>query len=90
MDEDATADYSRWVVNHGDPPGQVTLPAPRRALVRADLYSGETVILELDVVARADGYVCVRQDRPGMAPWLAWVPAEQATPFPRSHRETVD
>ena len=81
MDEGAAADCSACVVNHGEPPGQVILPAPRRALVRADLYNGETVILELDVIALAAGSVCVRQDRPGRAPWLAWVPSDDATPL---------
>lgn len=81
MDEGVAAEYAELVVNHGDPPGQVMLPAPRRALVRVELYSGELVILEFDVIARAEGYVCVKQERPGKAPWLAWVPAEDATPL---------
>lgn len=81
MDEDAAADCSACLVNHGEPPGAVMLLALRRALVRAELYHGETVILELDVIALAAGYVCVRQDRTGRPPWLAWLPADDATPL---------
>lgn len=54
------------------------LPAPVRALVRAELYDGSRVVLELDVVARSAGFVCVRQERPGRPPWHAWVPADRA------------
>lgn len=81
MDEEVASSYSDLVVNHGDPPGQVMLPVPRRALVRVERYGGDVVILDLPVIARADGYVCVSQARRGKAPWLAWVPAEDATPL---------
>lgn len=72
--------YAGWVVNHGDPPRQRVLPEPRRAVVEARTYGRDTVRVELYVVATAPGWVCVRQDRPGRAPWNAWVPATQATP----------
>lgn len=54
------------------------LPRPRPALVTTRLYDGSTATLkvevEVEVVARACGYVCVLQPRPGDEPWCAWVP----------------
>lgn len=79
MDEEASADYAGLVVNQGDPPGGVMLRDPRRALVRVELHGGAVVILDLYVVAEAEGYVRVSQARTGKTPWLAWVPAQDAT-----------
>lgn len=73
--------YAGLVVNVGTPANQRRLDQPRRARVRARVYGGDVVDLELDVVSRAPGHVCVRQERDGQAPWLAWVPADQATPL---------
>ena len=75
-------DFARWVVTYGQPVGSVMLPAPRRAVVRTALYDGTTATLELDVVARARGFVCVRQEIPGRAPWSAWVPADRVRRAP--------
>lgn len=73
--------YSSWVVNHGDPGrGSTMLAEPRRAVVVAQTYGGHQVRLQLYVIARAPGYVCVRQDLPGRAPWNAWLPERQALP----------
>lgn len=72
--------FAHLVVNQGSPPHQARLDPPRRARVTARLYDGTTATLELDVVSRAKGYVCVRQEREGAAPWLAWLPAGAARP----------
>lgn len=80
MDRGEHPDFRRWVVTYGDPKPSTVLPAPRRAIVRTELYDGTTVTLELDVIARAPGYVCVRQELPGRAPWCAWVPSGRARP----------
>lgn len=73
-------DYSGWLVTVGDPKGTRMLERPVRAIVTAATYSGAVITIEADVVARAKGLVCVRQDVPGRAPWSAWIPAERATP----------
>lgn len=68
-------DYSRWAVNHGEPPRQrVVDPVP--ALADVELYDGTRALLEVHVVATGRGMVCIRQDLQGRDPWLAWVPAE--------------
>lgn len=72
--------FTHLVVTHGDHGAARMLPAPRPARVRAQLYDGTAAVLELDVVARAKGFVCVRQERPGQDPWLAWVPQADAVP----------
>jgi len=76
-----TAEYAHRVMNHGDPPEQTMLPAPRRARVVTATYGTPEVTLELAVIATAPGFVCVRQDRPGQDPWNAWIPAAHATPI---------
>ena len=81
MDRGPHPDYARWVVTHGDPRPSTQLARPRPALVRVELYDGSRTVLELDVVARAAGFVCVRQPLPGRAPWFAWVPVERAQPL---------
>lgn len=80
MDRGPHPDFATWVVTHGDPKAKAMLERPRRALVTTRTYAGDTVLLELDVVARAKGYVCVRQELAGRGPWHAWIPAEQAVP----------
>lgn len=76
-----TPDYSMLVVNEGRvPENQVMIDPPRRALVTTRIYSGETVMLELDVVAKAGPWLCVRQTAPGWDEWLAWIPAERCEP----------
>lgn len=55
---------------------QAMLPRPVRATVRARTFGGGAATLEVDVIARAKGYLCVRRAREGAAPWHAWVPAE--------------
>lgn len=75
------ATFAGLVVNHGDPKGQRRLERPRRAAVRARLYDGTVQALELDVVWRAPGFVCVRQGRDGAPPRLAWIPEDQARPL---------
>lgn len=76
---DATS-YADLVVNHGDPHPQTILRPSRRARVTARTYGGREVVLELDVVATAPGFVCVTQPRAGQAPWNAWIPSTQAVP----------
>lgn len=76
--------YQPWagfIITRGDPPGRPRmLPTPRRALVVADTYGRGTLRAELYVIATAPGWVCVRQDVPGRAPWNVWIPTAQATP----------
>lgn len=72
-------DYSGWFVTVGDPKGARVLERPVRAIVTAATYSGAVITIEADVVARARGLVCVRQEAPGRESWLAWVPQERAT-----------
>lgn len=75
MDRRPAPDFSSWIVNHGDRKPAQMLPRPRPALVvTTRLYDGTTATLEVDVVARARGYVCVQQPRRGDEPWCAWVP----------------
>jgi hypothetical protein len=74
-------DFSGWLVTSGDPRQQRVLVHPRRARVTAATYAGDTVTVEVDVVATAPGQVCVRQEIPGRAPWLAWVPSGAAVPM---------
>ena len=76
-----TAEHAHLVFNHGDPHPQTVLPTPRRARVVTATYGDPEVALELDVIATAPGYVCVRQDRPGQDPWNAWIPSAHATPL---------
>ena len=74
--------YAALVVNRGNATGgQTRVDPPRRALVRTATYGTGDVVLELDVIARARGLVCVRQERDGGEPWVAWIPADQATPL---------
>lgn len=75
------ADYGHLVVNHGNPPNQTVLAAPRRARVVTATYGEPEVTLELDVVATSPGFVCVRQDRPGQDAWNAWIPTGHAIPL---------
>lgn len=77
MDKEPVPDFRHLVVNRGDPPSQTVLPTPRRAQVTAQVYGGQVVTLDLDVVAVARNMVCVSQDRPGLSPWLAWIPTQQ-------------
>ncbi|MBB2924493.1 hypothetical protein [Cellulomonas cellasea] len=60
-------------VGHPNPPGQHPEDPPRRATVTTRTYRGETVTLELDVLARAPGHVQVAQPRDGQEPWKAWI-----------------
>jgi len=76
-----TDEFAHLVINHGTPGPQTMLPAPRRARVVTATYGHTEVTLELDVIATAPGFVCVRQERPGQDPWHAWVPTSHATPI---------
>jgi hypothetical protein len=70
--------YCRWAVNHGEPAGpQHVVDPPAPALADVELYDGAHEVLEVHVLARARGAVCIRQDVPGRKPWLAWVAAER-------------
>jgi hypothetical protein len=80
MGRQAHPDFSTWIVTCGDPSPAVMLPRPRRAVARARTYGGGAVHLEVDVVARARGFVCVRQELAGRDPWFAWLPAAQVRP----------
>lgn len=82
MDRGPHPDFDAWLVTYGDPRPSTMLPRPRRALVRGRTYAGAAVLVEAEVVARARGFVCVRQDVPGRDPWHAWVPSSQAEPVP--------
>lgn len=76
--------YAHLVVTLGDPgpgSGMEMLAHPRRARVRTRTYGAGVVDVELWVVARARGRVCVRQERPGHAPWNAWIDSRDATPL---------
>ncbi|MBO1751724.1 hypothetical protein J4G33_07910 [Actinotalea sp. BY-33] len=72
--------YWSWLVNHGEPRPQTVLPQPRRAVVTTNTYGGHEVTAQVYAIARAPGYVCVRQDIAGRAPWNAWVPEERVLP----------
>lgn len=75
-------DWYDLIVTVGDPVGKPELlRSPRRARVTTTNYRGETVTLELDVVARAPGHVLVAQPREGKDPWNAWIRASDAVPL---------
>ncbi len=73
-------DFSRWIVNVAgsiSPSVRVDPPAPAVAHVR--LYDGTTADVDVEVVSRARGFLCVSQpvQRDGEdGTWLAWIPAE--------------
>lgn len=69
------------IASTGDPKYARMLEHPRRAEVRALTYAGEMVTVELDVIATADGLVCISQPRPGQAAWNAWLPSAAARPI---------
>lgn len=73
--------YGDLVRTYPDPGPCLVLNPPRRARVTTELYDSRTVTLELDVVARAKGWVCVRQNRSGGDPWNAWIPSARAVPL---------
>lgn len=71
-------DYSRWIVNAGNPRSETPVDPPALALADVELYDGTRALVEVHVVATARhaGMVCVRQDVDGRdAPWFAWVPS---------------
>lgn len=75
-------DWQYLVVTVGDPDGESDLVhPPRRARVTTTTYRGDTVVLELDAVARAPGHVLVAQPREGRDPWHAWIRASDAVPL---------
>ncbi|QIK82974.1 hypothetical protein [Sanguibacter sp. HDW7] len=74
-------DYSALLVTHPVDGPQTAYERPRRALVTAPTYAGDTVTLELDVTARAHGMLCVEQHDPTWGTWHAWVPAEACEPL---------
>lgn len=80
MDQRAHPDYSSWIVNRADPRDSRMFDTPRRAVVRTTTYGGHRVTLQLYAVARAPGYICVRQEISGRAPWSAWVQESEVTP----------
>ncbi len=53
---------------------------PTRARVTAPTYGGVIMTRDVEVVATADGYRCVRQMLPDGTPWSAWVPDELVVP----------
>lgn len=77
-------DYAGWLVTVGDPKRTRMLERPVCAIETAATYSGAVITIEADVVARAEGLVCVRQEIRGRAPWSAWIPQERATPAART------
>ncbi len=74
MDRGRHPDYSRWIVTTTEPRQQVLLDPPVPAVADVQLYDGTRTLVEVDVVARARGVVCVRQDVGGRD-WYAWVSA---------------
>jgi hypothetical protein len=79
-----TPDFSMLLVNRESEAkiGHVrNLEPPRRARVVGRTYAGTTSTLEVEVVATARGWVCVRQVAPGWDGWLAWIPSGDATPL---------
>lgn len=75
-------DWYDLIVTVGDPQGKPELlRPPRRARVTTTNYRGQTVVLELDVVARAPGHVLVAQPREGQEPWNAWIRSGDAVPM---------
>lgn len=75
-------DWHHLIVTMGDPQGKPELlRPPRRAQITTTNYRGETVVLELDVVARTPGHVLVAQPREGQEPWNAWIRAGDAVPL---------
>lgn len=75
-------DWYDLIVTVGDPDGKPELlRPPRRARVTTTNYRGETVVLDLDVVARAPGHVLVAQPREGQEPWHAWIRSSEAVPL---------
>jgi hypothetical protein len=75
------------LVTVGDPDGKPELVRPpRRARVTTTNYRGQTVVLELDVVARAPGHVLVAQPREGREPWNAWIRSSEAVPLETGQR----
>ncbi len=65
-------DYSRWIVNAGDPHPQKPVDPPVPAVADVELYDASRALVEVLVVATATGMVCVQQDVGGRK-WFAWV-----------------
>lgn len=74
-------DFSRLLYSHPVVGPSEPFDPPRRALVTAVTYGGETVLLELKVLSRARGFVCVEQHDENWGVWLAWIPVECAEPI---------
>ena len=83
MPRPPAAPYGGLLRAYGDPRAPQLVDPPRRAVVTSDVYDGTAVTLELLVIARAraQGLVCVRQDRPGATAWDVWVPADRVRPL---------
>lgn len=82
MQRPPTADFSMLLVNAGgEPRPQRAIDPPRRGVVTAETYGGETVTLEVDVVARSGAWLCLRQSVSQDWPaWCAWVEADKVRP----------
>lgn len=69
--------YANRLRTYTDP--RVTEPFEpwRQAIVTSELYDGRTVTVPVWAIARAAGYICVRQTVGPERYWNAWVPADR-------------
>lgn len=73
-------DYGTRLKNFTDPRETEPLDPWRSAVVTSELYDGSTVTIPVFAIARAPGFICVRQTLGNDRQWLAWVPADRVRP----------
>jgi hypothetical protein len=73
-------DFAGHLKTYTDPDGKETLYPSRSAIVTSELYDGTTVTIPVMAVAKAPGWICVRQTLGNDRTWLAWVPADRVRP----------
>lgn len=65
-------DFGHLIAHQVLPPARPAAARARRVRVRAKTYSGDTAVIEADVVAVFKEWVCIAQDDDGGV-WNAWV-----------------
>jgi hypothetical protein len=73
-------EYGNRIVSHADPQDVTAIDPPRSAVVTSELYDGSVPTLPVWAVARAAGWVCVKQRIGPEQHWVAWVPADRVKP----------
>ena len=73
-------DYGDRLRTYTDPRVTEPIEPSRTAVVTSDLYDGSTVRLPVMAIAKAPGWICVRQTLGNDRTWNAWVPADRVRP----------